>query len=109
MQHEGEVHVCPDPFHTSTERGREVMSMVERQQRPHGVEAAGAGDLGKVSSGMEFGPCPGCGAELRTMQITDPHTNRAARALAHPTPFCTYFGETDSTVIERAVTAARAS
>jgi hypothetical protein len=48
--------------------------------------------------------CLGCvraaGAELRVVYAEDPYTRRSCRAITHPVPFCTYFGETDPSVIE---------
>jgi hypothetical protein len=67
----------------------------------HGLDAAGAGDLGVVSAGEVLGPCPSCGSELHVVYAEDPYTRQRCRAMTHPVPFCTYFGETDPFVIER--------
>ena len=67
----------------------------------HGLDAAGAGDLGAIAPGELLGPCPSCGAELHIVHAKDPHTGQEGRAMTHPVPFCTYFGETDPSVIER--------
>jgi hypothetical protein len=73
---------------------------VTRDRRPHGLEAAGGGDAGDVAAGDRLGSCPSCGAELRTTLARDPTTGRVERAILHPIPFCSYFGETDPTTIE---------
>lgn len=67
----------------------------------HGLDAAGAGNLGAVSAGELLGLCPSCGSELHIVYAEDPRTRRRCRAMTHPVPFCTYFGETDPSVIER--------
>ena len=73
-----------------------------KDKRIHGLEAASGGDLGGVDDGMRIGPCPSCGAELRACLARDP-TGRVERALVHPVPFCSYFGETSSEEIVRAI------
>lgn len=77
------------------------------EKRIHDLRAAGAGDVGDVAGGTVIGPCPSCGAELSVAHVENPHTGRVERALMHPVPFCTYYGETDSAVIERAITRAK--
>jgi hypothetical protein len=72
-------------------------------KRVHGLNAAGAGDVGGVDEGEVLGPCPSCGADLRVAYVKNPRSGRIERALMHPVPFCTYYGETDPTTIERAV------
>ena len=72
-------------------------------KRVHGLDAAGAGDAGAVDVGDVLGPCPSCGADLYVGHVEHPHTGRVERALMHPAPFCTYYGETDPDTIERAV------
>lgn len=67
----------------------------------HGLDAAGAGDLGTVSNGESLGLCPSCSSELHVVYAENPHTGHVGRAITHPVPFCTYFGETDPSVIER--------
>ena len=74
-----------------------------RDKNMHSLDAAGAGDLGAVESGDVLGPCPSCGTELREAHIKHPHTGRVERAIEHPEPFCTYFGETHPDTIERAI------
>jgi len=69
----------------------------------HGLDAAGAGDVGTVGAGEPLGPCPSCGSELSVVLAKDPRSGGMGRAILHPVPFCTYFGETDPSVIERAV------
>jgi hypothetical protein len=54
------------------------------EKRVHGSSAAGAGDIGSVDDG-----------------------DLLARMITHPIPFCTYYGETDPTTIERGVHRAR--
>ncbi len=76
-------------------------------KRPHGLNAAGAGDVGSIDDGEVVGPCPSCGAELRAGRARNPITRRVERALMHPVPFCTYYGETDPATIERDVAEAR--
>ena len=77
-------------------------------RRIHGIEKAGAGDLGAIDDdGDALGPCPSCGAPLRVVQAKHPHTGQRERALAHPAPFCTYYGETHPSKIERDVREAR--
>lgn len=76
-------------------------------KRLHGLDAAGAGDVGGVEGGEVLGPCPSCGAELRDVHVKHPHTGRVARAISHPVPFCTYYGETHPDVIERDIERAR--
>jgi hypothetical protein len=70
-------------------------------KRIHGIEAAGAGDAGDVVADEVVGPCPSCGAELLACHVTNPITKRVERALMHPVPFCSYYGETDPSQIER--------
>jgi hypothetical protein len=72
-----------------------------RDKRLHGIEAAGAGSVGAVADGQIIGPCPSCGAELRIGMAQNPVTTFIERALMHPVPFCTYFGETAPEAIER--------
>ena len=78
-----------------------------RDKRIHGLDAAGAGDVGDVSGTEVFGPCPSCAAELLLTHVENPLTGRIERALMHPFPFCTYYGETDADKIERDVERAR--
>lgn len=72
-------------------------------KRPHGLDKAGAGDAGTVDTDEVLGPCPSCGAELHVAHVDNPFTGRMMRALMHPIPFCTYYGETDPSQIERAI------
>lgn len=69
--------------------------------RPHGYEAAGAGNVGGVMPDEVVGPCPSCGAELLACRLKNPVTGHIDRALLHPVPFCQYYGETDPVDIER--------
>jgi hypothetical protein len=78
-----------------------------RRRDLHGLEAAGAGEVVTLDAGEPLGACPSCGAPLSVVHAEDPSTRRICRALLHPVPFCTYFGETDPSVIERAVQRAR--
>lgn len=71
--------------------------------RPHGLEAAGGGNVGGVMADEVVGPCPSCGAELLACRLKNPITGCIERALMHPVPFCTYYGETDTDTIERDV------
>jgi hypothetical protein len=80
---------------------------VKRDKRIHGIDAAGAGDVGAIAMGTSIGPCPSCGAELRVTSAVNPTTGRRERALIHPVPFCAYYGETDPTQIECDVEEAR--
>jgi len=75
----------------------------KNEKRKHSLSAAGAGDLGGVDGGDLLGPCPSCAAELRVGHAQNPHTGRVGRVIMHPVPFCTYYGETDPTTIERDV------
>jgi hypothetical protein len=77
------------------------------EKRVHGLEAADAGDIGSIDDHEILGPCPSCEAELRVGHVKHPHTGRIVRALMHPVPFCTYYGETDPATIERDVERAR--
>jgi hypothetical protein len=77
------------------------------EKRVHGSSAAGAGDIGSVDDGDLLGPCPSCAADLRVGYASHPRTGRLARMITHPIPFCTYYGETDPTTIERDVHRAR--
>jgi hypothetical protein len=74
-----------------------------RDKNLHGLDAAGAGDVGEVDNGEVLGPCPSCGAELRDVHVKHPRTGRVERAIMHPVPFCTYYGETHPDTIERAI------
>lgn len=74
-------------------------------RRKHDISACGAGDAGVMPVGKVIGACPSCGAELSSVQMKDPRTGQVGRALAHPAPFCSYFGETDPATIEREITA----
>ena len=76
-------------------------------KRLHGLDAAGAGDAGGVALDELVGPCPSCGADLHAGAARNPQTGRVERALMHPVPFCTYYGETDPSQIERDVERAR--
>jgi hypothetical protein len=69
-------------------------------KRVHGLDAAGGGDAGAVDSDEVLGPCPSCGTELYVGRVENPRTGRVERALMHPVPFCTYYGETDPHTIE---------
>lgn len=71
--------------------------------RMHDISAAGAGDLGIIPDGESIGPCPSCRAELRVCDTLNPRTGQIERAMQHPVPFCSYFGDTDAAEIERAV------
>ena len=79
----------------------------DRTKRMHGLDAAGAGDAGPVDDGDLLGPCPSCGAELRVGPVNNPRTGRVERALMHPVPFCTYYGDTDPDTIERDIARAQ--
>ena len=70
-------------------------------KRVHDLSAAVAGDAGAVGAEEVLGPCPSCGADLYVGHVEHPHTGRVERALMHPAPFCTYYGETDPATIER--------
>ena len=70
-------------------------------KRVHGLDKAGGGDVGAVNSDEILGPCPSCASDLYICHVTNPSTGRIERALMHPVPFCTYYGETDPTAIER--------
>jgi hypothetical protein len=72
-------------------------------KRVHGLEAAGAGDVGDVDGGEVLGPCPSCAADLLVVLVEHPRTGRVERAIIHPVPFCTYFGATDPVLIEREI------
>lgn len=74
-----------------------------REEATHDLSAAGAGDAGAVEPGDVLGPCPSCRGELRVLHAVNPRTCRVERAIAHTVPFCTYYGETDPTTIERDV------
>jgi hypothetical protein len=71
--------------------------------RRYGLEACGAGNAGQIADGDSIGPCPGCDAELRVCLVRNPITECVEHAMAHPVPFCMYFGETDPAGIERDV------
>ena len=77
----------------------------ELAPRTHGNEAAGAGDLGQIddSSGDDIGPCPSCGATVRVTMLDDPRSGRQRRAILHPMPFCSYYGETAPDVMEEEI------
>ena len=79
----------------------------DRNKRVHDLDAAGAGDAGAVDSGEFLGPCPSCGADLHVGPVNNPHTGRVERALMHPVPFCTYYGDTDPDTIERDIARAQ--
>lgn len=76
-----------------------------REKKPalHGVDKAGAGDLGEINPGEVTGKCPSCGAELRMGDVFDPVTQREQKALSHAVPFCSYFGETSPEEIMKAI------
>lgn len=76
-------------------------------ERVHGLEAAGAGDVGDVDGGEALGPCPSCAADLLVVHVAHPRTGRVERAIIHPLPFCTYFGATDPGLIEHEIVHAR--
>lgn len=61
-----------------------------------------AGDLppNSITGEVPVGPCPSCGAILLVAQIVDPRSGLPARALAHPMPFCHYYGATTPEQIE---------
>lgn len=69
--------------------------------RPYGSEAAGGGVVETDSNPEDLGPCPGCGAMLGTVACIKPNGDRRELALAHPMPFCHYFGATDPGDITR--------
>lgn len=72
------------------------------------IEAAAAGDLGKIEALEEFGPCPGCGAMLAVWHLPDPTRGGAmSRAMTHPVPFCRHFAEGEPEALEVEVLAAR--
>ena len=77
--------------------------MTDDSKRLHGFDKAGAGDAGAIDGGDVLGPCPSCAAELRAGLVKNPRSGRVERALMHPVPFCTYYGETDPAEIERAI------
>lgn len=67
----------------------------------HGADKAGAGNLGSVELGERIGACRVCGADLNEVWTEHPHhPGILARAISHPVPFCTYFGETDPETVE---------
>lgn len=77
------------------------------EKRIHDLRAAGAGDVGNVTSEEVLGPCPSCDAELTVAHVKNPNTGRVERGILHPVPFCTYYGETDPAIIERDVARAK--
>jgi len=80
----------------------------QEKKRVHGLDAAGAGDLGKIDSAADpLGPCPSCAADLTVGHALNPHTGRVERVIMHPLPFCTYYGQTDPEIIERDIRRAR--
>jgi len=73
--------------------------------RIHGRDAATAGDLGTVDDVAGTVPELRGRAALRSREAS---TDRPPRArAAHPTPFCTYYGDTDPKTIERDVQRAK--
>jgi hypothetical protein len=77
--------------------------------RPYGIEAAGAGDLGDLSSlGTELGPCPSCAAMILVGMTPNPLNGELTKMLTHPVPFCHYFGATDADIIERTILSSEA-
>lgn len=76
-------------------------------KRVHGLDKAGGGDVGAVDSDEILGPCPSCASDLYIGHVTNPSTGRTERALMHPVPFCTYYGETDPATIERDIVRAQ--
>jgi hypothetical protein len=80
---------------------------MKEDKRIHGIEAARGGDAGAIEIGTSIGPCPSCGADLRVTFAMNPATGKRERALIHSVPFCSYYGETDPTQIERDVKEAR--
>lgn len=79
-------------------------------ERKYGGEACGAGTIEDVdmSENVDLGPCPGCAAMLTVGEIPHPLTQRPARAVLHPLPFCNYYGATDPDQIEADVRKASA-
>jgi hypothetical protein len=70
---------------------------------PELAPAAGGGDAETIDGGEVIGPCPSCGADLSVALAKNPRTGRVERALMHPVPFCTYYGETHPDAIEHAI------
>jgi hypothetical protein len=66
--------------------------------RPHGVDACGAGDVDvDMQVAEELGPCPSCAEMLMTSY--EPHPGFDGQMLPtviHPIPFCDYFGQTEA-------------
>ena len=81
--------------------------MSSDDKRVHGLDKTGAGDAGAVETNKVLGPCPSCKADLYVGPVQNPHTGRVERALMHPVPFCTYYGETDPDTIERDIECAK--
>ena len=76
-------------------------------KRVHGLDKAGGGDARAIDSDEVLGPCPSCAADLCVGRVANPSTGRIERALMHPVPFCTYYGETDPAAIERDIACAQ--
>lgn len=66
-------------------------------RRGQSVPVEGTSDEAPI--GEVLGACPACRQELRVGALLDPLSGLVERALLHPVPFCTYFGETDSSEI----------
>lgn len=77
--------------------------MRDHKRRRYGIEAAGAGFLAEHSVTIVLGPCPSCGAELKIGTAIHPITKKVTKAIAHPVPFCAYFGSTDAELVEQDV------
>jgi hypothetical protein len=70
---------------------------VDHLRRTQSLPAEGTPD--EAPAGEVLGACPACRAELRVGDLLNPLSGLVERSLLHPAPFCTYFGETDSSEI----------
>ena len=66
-------------------------------ERKYDDRHAGGGQLPAIRPEdlVDLGPCPACGAALKVGMIPHPKTQRPSKIVAHPVPFCHYYGATD--------------
>jgi hypothetical protein len=94
----------PDvPGNQLASRYAEHLRRRQALREENAVRAHGEVPVVEVPAGEVLGACPACSAELRVGDLLNPLSGCVERSLLHPVPFCTYFGETDSSKIVAAV------